>query len=70
MIEPKVKITTIHQIRKNPLLDSVIQGEFNEEEQRIAWQTVHLIKQLYPEISDIIRGDIVEEWEEISETGE
>jgi len=54
-----------HRIYDNPKLRDAINKRFSTQcEQETAWETVHLIKNLYPETNELLRGELKEEWED------
>lgn len=55
----------MHRIYDNPELRKAIEEKFAAQcERETAWMTVHLIKRLYPETNELLRGELKEEWEE------
>ena len=44
---------------RNEKLKSLIDEAFNEEERGVAWATVELIKELYPEMEETLRGELI-----------
>ncbi len=45
---------------RNKQIGNLIDENFNsEKEKRIAWKTINLIKELYPEFEKILRGSLI-----------
>jgi len=60
----KFKVTTAHKVYDNLDLRHAIENEFSEDDRRIAWLTVSIIKSLYPEMAETLNGELIKEWEE------
>ena len=63
-MKTKLKIKTTHKVYDNPELRLAINNEFSEDDRRIAWLTVAIIKSLYPETVKVLNGEVIKEWEE------
>lgn len=63
-MKAKGKVIMAQKIYDNPDLRLAIEREFSEDDRRIAWLTVSIIKSLYPETAKVLNGELIKEWEE------
>ena len=54
-----------HQIHDNSKVRKAIEEKFASQcERDTAWMVVKLIRELYPEVNELLKGELQEEWEE------